>query len=318
MNKDDNNKVEFTSFHDMMTAANKEKIKESEKIEISKLKPFPDHKFKPYTDERFTDMVESIEEFGVISPIIVWEKDNEYIILSGHNRVAASKALGLKEIPCVVKKNLTIEEATLIVTETNLMQRSFTDLSHSERAYVLEQHYSTLKKQGKRNDLFQNIETETALSIDIVGDNYNLSKNKVAKYIRLAKLPEFLLNKVDNNQLSFIAAYNISFIENNEIQEKINYFIEKGINISVEKADELKRLFNENKLNINNIEQILLYKENKNIIYSNKTKKQIRISESILTILSQNLEDYDDMSNKQIINTIAEAVEFYFKKNKRR
>lgn len=310
-----NGKVELDSFEDMFNFTNQDKIRESEKIKINKLKPFPEHKFKLYTGERLGDMVQSIEEYGVLSPIIIWENNGEYIILSGHNRVEASKILGIDEIPCIIKKDLTFEEATLIVTETNLMQRSFSDLSHSERAYILEQHYNAMKKQGKRNDLLQeieNISNNNLHSLDIIGENYNLSKDKVAKYIRLAKLSDALLHKIDNNQLSFISGYNISFINNVSLQEKINTLIDKGLNISVEKSDEIKKLFNENKLNINNIDEILLNKEIKNN-FNNKNKKQVRVGENILNKYFTN----EDMNNKQIINIIDEALKLYFKKNKK-
>ena len=321
MNNNKNEKVELDSFVDMLNFANQDKqenIKETEKIKLSKLKPFPDHKFKLYTGERLTDMVQSIEEYGVLSPIIVWDNNGEYIILSGHNRVEASKILGMDEIPCTIKKDLTIDEATLIVTETNLMQRSFSDLSHSERAYILEQHYKAMKKQGKRTDLLQEIEhinkqDNQQHSLDIIGDNYNLSKDKVAKYIRLAKLNPALLNKIDNNELSFIAGYNISFINDNNLQEKISFFIDKGLNITVEKSDELKKLFNENKLNINNIEDYLFNKKTTINTNDNKSKKQVRVGESILNKYFTD----ENLNNKQIINIIDEALKLYFKKNKR-
>ena len=130
-----NNKMELDDFNTMLNFATGQ-VKaygEPEKIEIELLKPFPKHKFKLYTGKRFEDMVESINQYGVIVPIVVWKNKNEFIILSGHNRVEVCKELELKEIPCIIKENLTMEEATLIVTETNFMQRSFSDLSHSER-----------------------------------------------------------------------------------------------------------------------------------------------------------------------------------------
>ncbi|MDR2729214.1 MAG: ParB N-terminal domain-containing protein, partial [Chitinispirillales bacterium] len=104
-------------------------------LSIDALVPFANHPFKPYEDSRFDDMVRSIKELGVIVPVIVRPKeDGIYEILSGHNRVNAAKQAGLAEVPVIIKENLTEEEASLIVTETNLVQRSFADLSHSERA----------------------------------------------------------------------------------------------------------------------------------------------------------------------------------------
>lgn len=107
-------------------------------IEISKLVPFLNHPFKLYEGERLNDMVVSIKELGVILPVVIRPKgEAAYEILSGHNRVNAAKIAGLEKIPVVIKEGLTEEEANLIVTETNLLQRSFSDLSHSERAIAL-------------------------------------------------------------------------------------------------------------------------------------------------------------------------------------
>ena len=127
-------------------------------LKLEQLVPFQNHPFKLYEGERFNEMVESIKNFGVIVPIVVRKKGLRYEILSGHNRVNAAKESGLNEIPSIIKEGLTEEEATLIVTETNLMQRSFTDLVHSERATVIATRYNAMKKQGVRTDLLNEIE----------------------------------------------------------------------------------------------------------------------------------------------------------------
>ena len=104
-------------------------------LQIDRLVPFKSHPFKLYEGKRFTDMAESIKANGVMLPIIVRPSENStHEILSGHNRVNAAKAAGLDTVPAIVREGLTEDEAKLIVTETNLLQRSFADLSHSERA----------------------------------------------------------------------------------------------------------------------------------------------------------------------------------------
>jgi ParB family chromosome partitioning protein len=128
-------------------------------LPLEKLFPYKSHPFKLYEGQRFEDMVDSIRISGVMVPVIVRPVDDfTYEILSGHNRVEASKAAGLETIPSIVRENLNDEEALLIVTETNLLQRSFADMSHSERAVTLSMHHEAIKKQGKRNDLIQEIE----------------------------------------------------------------------------------------------------------------------------------------------------------------
>ena len=130
-------------------------------ISIDKLRPFSRHTFKLYEGQRFTDMVGSVKANGIFIPIIVQPiefEDGFYEILSGHNRTEAAKAAGFTEIPAVIRKHLTRDEAMLIVTESNLIQRSFANLSHSERAAAMSMHHEAIKSQGKRTDLINEIE----------------------------------------------------------------------------------------------------------------------------------------------------------------
>lgn len=308
-----NNKIELDDFNTLLNFATGQakSFGEPEKIEIELLKHFPNHKFKLYTGKRLEDMVQSIEQYGVIVPIVVWKNENDFIILSGHNRAHACKKLGLDEIPCVIKEDLTMEEATLIVTETNFMQRSFSDLSHSERAYTLEQHYKALKCQGKRNDLLQEIGNlmkngteKSEYNIEKVGNEYSLSKNTVARYMRLAKLNEDLLHKVDDETLPIRVGYNISFIEDEKIQSRINMLLNEGISINIEKAEKLKNLYKNYKLNIDNVEYYLKDNEEK----PKRTRaKYIKIRNDITS-------KYFDKKCKQeeIEDVIDKALEMYF------
>ena len=134
-----------------------------ELLDINKLEHFKNHPFKLYEGQPLTDMIESILNNGLFSPIIVRpledSDDGKYEILSGHNRFEASKEAGLSSIPAIIRKGLTDDEAMLIVTETNLIQRSFKDMTHSERAVSLAIHYEAMKKkQGYRSDLINEIE----------------------------------------------------------------------------------------------------------------------------------------------------------------
>ena len=307
-----NEKMPLDDFNSLLAFANNQE-KEVDKIEIDKLKHFPNHKFKLYSGQRLEDMIQSVKEYGVLLPIIVWENNNEYIILSGHNRVEACKQAGITEIPCVIKNDLTLEDATIIVTETNLMQRSFSDLSHSERAYILEQHYKAIKKQGKRNDLLKEIgnlmienNIKTEYNIEKVGNEYNLSKNTVARYMRLAKLMPSLLDKIDNEQLSLIVGYNISFIEDISMQEKINELLDNGAKINVEKSEKLKNAFKDDKLTTDNIENYLKDEEKS----KRNRSKYHKVSKSVI-------DKYFDKKCKQqeVDDTIDKALELYFNQN---
>src|SRR3712207_6297372 len=122
-------------------------------IELNLLESYHNHPFTLYTGKRLEDMVESVKENGILSPIIVLKKDNNYEILSGHNRVNAARLAKINSVPCIVKENLSEEQAYAYVIETNLMQRSFSDLLPTEKALVLKMRYQKIVSQGKRNDL---------------------------------------------------------------------------------------------------------------------------------------------------------------------
>ena len=178
-------------------------------VNLSQLVPFSNHPFKLYEGDRLKDMVESIKEFGIITPLIVRPLEtNKYEILSGHNRANAGKLAGLTKTPVVIKENLTDEEAMLIVTETNLIQRAFSELSHSEKARILTERHNAIKEQGKRMDLINKIEMllntdgiekkstsgqigHQGKSRDKIGDEYDLLGKTVSRYLGIdTLLPE--------------------------------------------------------------------------------------------------------------------------------
>ena len=127
-------------------------------LDVELIRPFHNHPFRLYEGERLQDMVESIKEHGVLNPVIVRKYNGTYEMLSGHNRRNAAKIAGIEQIPAIVKEHLSEEEAYVYVIETNLMQRSFTDLSVSEKAAVLAERYDKVMSQGKKNEIIKELE----------------------------------------------------------------------------------------------------------------------------------------------------------------
>lgn len=124
-------------------------------LSVKSIKPFHDHPFHLYEGERLEDMIASIKEHGILNPVIVQKVEDGYEMLSGHNRLNAAKLAGLKEVPAIVKTGLSEEEAYVYVIETNLMQRSFSDLLISEKAAVLKEldiHTINWNQQYSRNN----------------------------------------------------------------------------------------------------------------------------------------------------------------------
>ena len=181
-----------------------------EQIAIDSIKAFHNHPFHLYEGERLNDMVESIREHGVLNPVIVRKLGKGYEMLSGHNRANAAKLAGLTEIPAIVKVGLSEAEAYVYVIETNLMQRSFTDLLPSEKAAVMAAHYD------KRNDIIRELQILSGAdpddtcchngnklkSLDVIASEYGFSSRNAARYLRLNHLIQPFKNLMDENKIA--------------------------------------------------------------------------------------------------------------------
>ena len=218
--------------------------------QLENLVPFDGHPFSMYSGQRFADMFESIRTNGVLVPIVVRpysREEGKYEILSGHNRVAAAKEAGIKSIPAIIKKGLTDDEALLIVTETNLIQRSFADLKHSERAIVISVHYEAMKKKsGYRSDLISEIEELSGVPVghrmktrDKLGEQYGLGKTTIARYLRINKLIPGLKEQLDKHEIGMRVAESLSFLDI-KAQEMIEELLTNGKKISIEQAELIK------------------------------------------------------------------------------
>lgn len=187
-----------------------------EQIAIDSIKAFHNHPFHLYEGERLNDMVESICEHGVLNPVIVRKLGKGYEMLSGHNRANAAKLAGLTEIPAIVKVGLSEAEAYVYVIETNLMQRSFTDLLPSEKAAVMAAHYDKVCCQGKRNDIIRELQILSGAdpddtcchngnklkSLDVIASEYGFSSRNAARYLRLNHLIQPFKNLMDENKIA--------------------------------------------------------------------------------------------------------------------
>lgn len=197
-------------------------------IPVDMLVPYHNHKFTLYEGERLDDMVESIRKNGVMTPIIVQPlEDGNYEILIGHNRWNASKIAGQECVPAIIKENLTEEEAEIYVIESNLLQRGFSELKTSEQAQVLALRYEGMFSQGKRNDIINELlalegkseQKQKHNSREEVGAEYGLSRNTVARLLRVNKLHDGIKEWVDNGELSVRAAVELSYLSKDEQEQ---------------------------------------------------------------------------------------------------
>lgn len=231
-------------------------------IPINKIRMYKDHPFRLYDGERLADMVSSIESNGILIPVILRkietdENGCDHEMLAGHNRMNAAQLLGYEQLPAIVKGNLTDEEALMYVVETNVLQRSFSEMLPSEKAKVLALRYSEMFSQGKRNDIIHELkmlenpqydkENETSAllghklkSRDIVAHEYGMSKNTVARLLRIDKLTPSLKNLVDDTKLGLYPAVSLSYLSEVEQQTVHEVLSQNDYKIDMKKAELLR------------------------------------------------------------------------------
>ena len=203
------------------------------------IRGFRGHPFRLYEGDRLNDLVESISENGVLVPAIVRkiepdENGFEYEMLAGHNRQNAA-VIAHRELPCIVKENLSDHDAWIYVIETNVLQRSFSEMLPSEKAAVLALRYSKMICQGRRNDIIEElkrlgnpdeirenktcgIDCHKSKSRDVVGAEYNLKGRAVANYLRINELSVALKIRIDDGEFTIAAAVQLSYLEQEEQQ----------------------------------------------------------------------------------------------------
>lgn len=203
-------------------------------IPPQKIRRFRKHPFRLYEGERLEDMIASITDNGILTPVIIRkiepdEDGYEYEMLAGHNRQNVAILINLAVIPCIVKENLSDQEAWVYVIETNVLQRSFKEMLPSEKAAVLALRYSKMICQGRRNDIIEELkrlespdeikENEAGgndchrpKSRDILGEEYELKGRSVAYYIRVNELTPALKVRLDNGEFPLVAAVELSYL----------------------------------------------------------------------------------------------------------
>ena len=213
-------KVSIDDFFTSQEERDAQKLERIQKISITEISSFPNHPFKVRDDEKMFETVESIKEHGVLVPAIVRPKeDGTYEMVSGHRRKRACELAQIEELPCIVR-NLTDDEATIIMVDSNLQREQ---ILPSERAFAYKMKLEAIKSQGKRNDL-TSTQPVQKLSVEVIADELGESRESVRRYIRLTELIPELLQFVDNHYLrdkenmtmALAPAIEISYLSKNE------------------------------------------------------------------------------------------------------
>ena len=211
-------KIKLTSIDELLGVVNEESAME---IEIDKIKSFAGHPFKVIDDEKMQDLIESISESGVLTPVLIRPDQNDgYEMISGHRRMHAAQKAGLITIPAIVRE-MTDDEAVIAMVDANIQRE---ELLPSEKAFAYKMKLEAMKRQGSRTDLTLS-QNETKLRSDeILSKQVGESRAQVQRYIRLTELIPDLLELVDKKRLNFTIAVDISYIPQ-DVQKWIYEYI---------------------------------------------------------------------------------------------
>ena len=199
------------------------KLPHIHEIPLAEIDDFPDHPFKVKLDEDMDQLVQSIKDRGIITPITLRQKDaGRYEIVSGHRRKKACELAGLTTVKAEIR-DLTRDEAIILMVESNL-QRS--TILPSEKAFSYKMRLEAIKRQGDRSDLTSRPVGEKLLSVNRVSNDATDSARQIHRYIRLTYLVTPLLDMVDEGKIAFRPAVELSYLtedEQTDLVETISY-----------------------------------------------------------------------------------------------
>ncbi|MCD8016044.1 MAG: ParB/RepB/Spo0J family partition protein [Lachnospiraceae bacterium] len=210
-----------------------------QQIPISELHPFEGHPFRVVDDEAMTRTVESISQFGVISPLLVRpDPDGGYEIISGHRRCHAAEQVGLETLPVIVRE-MDDDEAIIAMVDSNLQRET---ILPSERAWAYKMKLDAIKHQGARTDLTSAQVGPKLSAADKVAAEADDSRTQVKRYIRLTNLIPELMDMVDEKKIAFNPAVELSYLTRDEQSHLLEAMDYAQATPSLSQAQRLKKL----------------------------------------------------------------------------
>ena len=296
--------VSLTPYDEIFSTEESRSGKEPEQVRsipISELYPFKDHPFSVVDDKRMEEMVESVKEFGVMVPVIARPLDGGgYEIVSGHRRKRACELAGIETIPVLIR-NLDDDEATILMVDSNLQQR--TDIPPTERAKAYQMKMAALTHQGERTDLSSR-QVGKKWSVEKIAEEAGDSERQVHRYLRLNNLNPELQEMVDEGRLAFTPAVEISYLKPEE-QRDLAVSLEETQNTpSLSQAQRIRKLSETGGVTKDKLDDIMM-----------EEKKPLRDS---ITLSHDTLKKYfpKSYSIQKIEQIIIKLLENYLKKQR--
>ena len=242
--------ISLSSYDDIFQTDQSREEDQQERVQeipLSELHPFKGHPFKVLDDEAMQKTVESIAQFGVMTPAIARPRpEGGYELIAGHRRHHASELAGKETMPVIVR-DMDDDAATILMVDSNLQRET---LLPSERAFAYKMKLEAIKHQGQRTDLTSSQGGMKLQAMDIVGHEAGDSRNQVHRYIRLTELIPELLDMVDEKKIAFNPAVEISYLKPNEQQDFLEAMDYAQSTPSLSQAQRLKKFSQEGKCSL--------------------------------------------------------------------
>ena len=254
-------KIELTAYDDLFQtdeSREEEKLSKIRDIPISEIDEFPDHPFKVLMDEDMEQLVESIKRNGVMTPATVrLKEDGRYELISGHSRKKACELAGLETLKCEVKE-LTRDEAIIVMVESNL-QRSV--ILPSEKAFAYKMRLEAMNRQAGRpskDNLTPMVsDLDTTRTNEKLGKEVGESREQIRRYIRLTELVPEILQMVDERQIAFRPAVEVSYLTEEQQYTLLEAMEYNDATPSLAQAIKMKKYNQDGKLNSEVIQSIM-------------------------------------------------------------
>ena len=234
--------VSLKSFDDIFSteeSRQEEKLEHIQQIPLSELHAFEGHPFRVVDDEEMQKVVDSVKEFGILTPLIARpDPYGGYEIISGHRRLHASELAGLESVPVIVRE-MDDDEAIIFMVDANLQREN---ILPSERAWAYRMKLDAMKHQGLRSDLTSGPMVQKLATADLIGKDSGESGRQIRRFIRLTELIPELLDMVDEKQLAFRPAVELSYLKPNEQKDFLEAMDAAQATPSLSQAQRIKKL----------------------------------------------------------------------------
>ena len=257
--RENGSNINLPSLDNLFSSEQERQDAKLEKIQIlplTELHPFRNHPFQVRDDDEMDKMVDSIKEYGVMTPAIVRpRKDGGYEIVAGHRRCHASQRAGVETMPCIVR-DMDDDTAIILMVDSNCQREH---ILPSEKAKAYEMKLAAIKRQGQRRDLTSG-QVVQKLSVQEVADGSGEGYKTVQRFIRLNKLTPELMKMVDDGKLKTTPAVELSYLTPEEQEDFLSYMESEGCTPSLSQAQKLKEASKESVLTPEKIQHIMAAK----------------------------------------------------------